>query len=169
MKREDLKKLGLSDENIEAIMLLHGTTTENLKTAESQLEQANEQIKSLNDKVKNSANIDDLKGEMETLKSDYEKKLSSMQYEHEVTNYLSKLNFSNDLVKDAVTNKFKEQGFVLKEGKFLGADEYINQLKESTSSAFAEEQSAETKTGIKTNGIGSAGNGTEETTFKTFF
>lgn len=180
MKREDLKTLGLTEEQIDKVMTLHGSNVEDLKTANAkvdtlttQLKEANSQIDTLNKKVSESGNIDDLKKEMADLKTDYESQIESMKYDHEVNTFLAGVNFSSELVKKAVTAEFKEKGFKLSDGKLLGAEDYISELKKSQPNAFAEEKKTdpEVKTGIKTDGIDDNNNsgGGNSPEFKPFF
>ncbi len=148
---------------------MHGTATEDLKTAnaeitklKSDLKSAQDQITTLEETVKKSENVDDLKTQMESLKTDYEKKIKDMQYDHTIEAYLAKVPFSNDLVKKAVTSEFKEKGFKLEGNKLLGADDYIAELKKNQPTAFVKESSGENddpevKRGLKTDGVGSEG------------
>lgn len=81
MKREDLKKLGLSDEQIEGVMSAHGKDITSLQekvnglTSErdglkSQLDERDEQLDSLQ---KSSKDIDDLNEQIKQLQSDNKK------------------------------------------------------------------------------------------------
>ena len=171
MTREELKKLGLSDELIDQVIQLHGIATEDLKTANAEitklkgdLKSAQDQITTLEETVKKSENVDELKTQMESLKTDYEKQIKDLEYNHSVETYLSKVPFSNDLVKKAVTTEFKEKGFKLDNGKLLGADDYIAELKKNQPTAFVEEGSGddgsedpEVIKGLKTSGVGGEG------------
>lgn len=175
MKREDLKALGLSDEVVEKVIQLHGNITEELKTAKannntltSQLVEANKTIDSLNEQVKNTEGIEDLKKQITTQKESYEKMIEGIKYDHELANYLGNIKFSSDLVKEAVTSKFKEKQFKLENGKLLGADDFINELKKSQPTAFVIEN-AEGQAGVKTSGVGSENGGSVAPVFKSMF
>lgn len=180
MKREDLKKLGLADDVVDKVMLMHGSTSEELKSTKAQLEtvnaqltQANTTINELNEKVNKAPNVDELKAQIQTQKEAYEKQIEDIKYDHALANYLSSITFSSDLVKEAVTNKFKEKSFKLENGKLLGADDYIEELKKSQPSAFVVETKPEDNNsgqgGIRTNGIGGENGGTPQSTFKSMF
>lgn len=175
MKREELKALGLSEEVIEKVVALHGNVTEELKTEKAnsstltrQLEEANKTISELNNKINSTEGIDDLKNQIATQKSNYEKMIEDIKYEHELTNYLANIKFTSDLVKEAVTSKFKEKQFKLENGKLLGADDFIAELKKSQPTAFVVENE-DGQAGVKVSGIGDNNNPGAAPTLKTMF
>lgn len=88
MKREELKELGLTDEQIGSIMALHGVTVNELNsrvsTAEQQATQYQEQLEKnqneLNDFKANAKGNEDLTKQLEDLQSKFdETKMSSEQ------------------------------------------------------------------------------------------
>ena len=101
MKREFLKAMGLTDEQIDKIMDEHGKTTNSLKTDietlkqegisfKEQLENANskiEEFKSMDiDKIKSEA--EDYKVKFEQSEKDAKEKLEKMQFDHILENAL---------------------------------------------------------------------------------
>ncbi|MCL8203629.1 phage scaffolding protein [Ligilactobacillus agilis] len=81
MKREDLKKLGLSDEQIEGVMSAHGKDITSLQEKVNGLtnerdglkSQLDERDKQLVDLQKNSKNVDDLNEKIKQLQADNQK------------------------------------------------------------------------------------------------
>ena len=154
MKREFLKAIeGLSDEAIDKIMAEHGKTIELKKNEVDTLKTTNETLKSqmseTQSKLKEfeSMDIDGIKKATDELKSKYEtetktlsEQLQKQQYEFSAKEYLNTHKFANELTKEAVLNKFMHKEFKYEDGKFLGADDFIGQLKESQPNAFLSEQ-----------------------------
>ncbi|MBN2920200.1 MAG: phage scaffolding protein [Lactobacillus sp.] len=81
MKREDLKKLGLSDEQIEGVMSAHGKDITSLQEKVNRLTSERDGLKSqlderdqqLVDLQKNSKNVDDLNEKIKQLQADNKK------------------------------------------------------------------------------------------------
>ncbi|RRC92729.1 hypothetical protein EII25_03385 [Erysipelotrichaceae bacterium OH741_COT-311] len=177
MKREDLKALGLSDELTDKVMNLSGNTIEELKTTtaelkslKTQLEQANATINTLNEKAKEAENAETLKAQIQSQKEDYEKQITAIKYDHSLSNYLNGIKFSSELVKEAVTAKFKEKQFKLEEGKLLGADDFIKELKEKEPSAFLKEEgNDEGSAGVRTDGMNGQNGSEPPTAFQHFY
>lgn len=160
MKRDFLKEIGLEDEVIDKIMSEHGKTVEKHKSStekekqelekvkselegvRTQLSEANTQIQSFKemdiDGIKKSA--DDWKSKYETDTKALKDKQSQMEYDFGIEKYLSNFDFVSDFTKNAFIQEFKSKEFKLEEGKFLGADDFINQFKESNEGVFKAEQ-----------------------------
>lgn len=166
MKREFLKELGLEDSVIDKVMAENGKDVEKQK---KDLDKANEKIKNLeteidtNKKTLDEANSQiekfkemDVEGikksadewktkyetfqkETENQKEEFEKKIKAQEYEFSAKDFINGLNFTNDFTKNAFLKEFMNQEFKISEGKFLGADDYINQFKEKNPGVFAEE------------------------------
>lgn len=163
MKRERLKELGLTDEQINEVMVEHGKTVEKAKGEASkvvqdlekykdeveglktQLTDANTQIDSFKemdiDGIKKSA--DDWKAKYETDTQNLNKQLADKDYEYSLNKYLDGYKFANDRVKNSIVQDLKSKEFKLEEGKFLGADDYMNQLKESEPTSFLSNEPTE--------------------------
>lgn len=160
MKREFLKNLGLTDEQVNQIMTENGndiekyrkeveSKTKELETlntkyesAQNSLNDANKQIKSYKDMdiegIKNSAAEWEKKYKDET--AELNKKLTQQERDFATNSYFAGMNFTSESAKRGIISQFKEQNFELKDGKFIGADEYINGLKESDAGAFVVEK-----------------------------
>lgn len=161
MKREFLKNLGLTDEQVNQIMTENGndiekyrkeveTKTKELETlntkyesTQNSLKDANKQIKSYKEMdiegIKNSATEWEEKYNKDT--AELNEKLSQQQRDYAMNTYFAGIKFSSESAKRGIISQFKEQNFELKDGKFIGADEYINGLKESDAGAFVVEKS----------------------------
>ena len=63
-------------------------------------------------------------------------KLTQQERDFATNSYFAGMNFTSESAKRGIISQFKEQNFELKDGKFIGADEYINGLKESDAGAF---------------------------------
>lgn len=153
MEKEFLKGLGIEDSVIEKIIDNHNASMEKQKQSttkykeeaeglKSQLDDANTQIQSFRD-----MDIDGIKQSAEDWKSKYEAdtkalndKLNAKEYEYNARDYLSQFKFSSERAKMSVLEEFKTKNFAYENGKFLGADDYIKELKENDPGAFVNEE-----------------------------
>ena len=163
MKREFLKNLGLTDEQIDSIMAENGKdiekhkkdaekatqiaekTQEEVEGLKAQLTDANTQIQSFREMdiegIKKSA--DEWKTKYETDTEKLNKQLADKDYEYSLKEYVSKYNFANERVKNSIVQDLKSKDFKLEDGVFLGADEYMKQLQESEPTSFLQEEHKE--------------------------
>ena len=160
MKRDFLKELGLTDEQIDSIMSENGKDIEKHKreaeTYKGKLEGIQEQLNKANEEIESykGMDIEGIKKSAEEWKTKYETdtqalndRLNKQEYEYAAKDYLSKYKFSSDLVKKAVLSEFNSKGFKLENGTFLGADDFMKQLQESDPGAFAIENPTPPNTG----------------------
>ncbi len=151
MKKEDLLAQGLTEEQVSYVMAENGKDIEKVKTkltaAETARDEYKEQLEAANTTIQSYKDMD-IEGIKQSA-SDWEKKynddLKAMQdklegqaYDFALKEYVSGYQFTSDLVKEAVIAQLKAQGFKLNDGKFLGADDFMKQLKEANPSAFAD-------------------------------
>ncbi len=151
MKKEDLLAQGLTEEQVSYVMAENGRDIERVKTkltaAETARDEYKEQLETANTTIQSYKDMD-IEGIKQSA-SDWEKKynddLKAMQdklegqaYDFALKEYVSGYQFTSDLVKEAVIAQLKAQGFKLNDGKFLGADDFMKQLKEANPSAFAD-------------------------------
>ena len=151
MNRDWLKELGLNDEQVENVISANGKDIEKVKTkltaAETARDEYKEQLETANTTIQSYKDMD-IEGIKQSA-SDWEKKynddLKAMQdkldgqaYDFALKEYVSGYQFTSDLVKEAVIAQLKAQGFKLNDGKLLGADDFMKQLKEANPSAFAD-------------------------------
>ena len=151
MKKEDLLAQGLTEEQVDFVMRENGKDIERVKTkltaAETARDEYKEQLEAANTTIQSYKDMD-IEGIKQSA-SEWEKKynddLKAMQdklegqaYDFALKEYVSGYQFTSDLVKEAVIAQLKTQGFKLNDGKFLGADDFMKQLKEANPSAFAD-------------------------------
>ena len=154
MKREDLEKLGLNEEQINGVMKLKSSTmneidslnekitqlTTDKENLQNQLKDANNEIQSFKD-----MDIDSIKKSADDWKTKYEEMEANQKAEKEKsirderTNaFFNDVKFASESAKAGVISQFNEKGFKYDEEskKFLGASEWLNDLKDKDSGAF---------------------------------
>src|SRR5690625_7054521 len=151
MNREQLKELGLTDEQIESVMKAHGKSVNELKGQVDELESLKAQNEDLNKQLTErdeqleelkkvdaeglQAKIDELQQVNEQTKTEYEEKLQQQAFEHRLENTLKDSGVSN--VKDVKalldTETIKLDGETL-----LGLDDQLKGLQESDPYLFAQ-------------------------------
>lgn len=153
MKREQLKDLGLSDEQIGSIMALHGQTVNELNkglaTAEQERDQFKEQLDSNQtelDTLKESAKgnedltkqLTDLQEKFDTVKSESETKLSEQQKDFAIKLALKE---AAALDEDIVLGQLDKDTIKVVDGKLQGFDEQLKGLQENKSFLFQQAES----------------------------
>lgn len=144
MKREFLEGLELNKEIIETIMAEYGKTTQGLReerdNLKTQVEDANKEIQSYKD-----MDIDSIKKSADDWKTKYEEMEANQKAEkeksirNERTNaFFNDIKFASESAKAGVIAQFNEKDFKYDEEtkKFLGANEWLKDLKEKDSGAF---------------------------------
>lgn len=69
-----------------------------------------------------------------------QKKMDQQTYDFEAERYLGKYKFRSELARKAALSEFREKKFQLQDGTFLGADDFMKQMRESDPDAFAEDE-----------------------------
>lgn len=153
MKTEELKAQGLTDEQVNFVMAENG---KDLK----KLQKENENLTHDRDTWKEKAETAEstLKGfegvDLETMQrelSDWKKKAEDAEknaqaqiYERDFNDALKTelegVKFSSEAAKRAIMAEIKESGLKLKDGKILGLNDLISQMKEKDASAFIDEE-----------------------------
>lgn len=144
MKREFLEGLELNKETIDTIMAEYGKTTQGLReerdNLKTQVEDANKEIQSYKD-----MDIDSIKKSADDWKTKYEEMEANQKAEkeksirNERTNaFFNDIKFASESAKAGVIAQFNEKNFKYDEEtkKFLGANEWLKDLKEKDSGAF---------------------------------
>lgn len=144
MKREFLEGLNLEKETIDSIMAEYGKTTQGIReerdTLKSQLSDANKEIQSYKD-----MDIDSIKKSADDWKTKYEEMEANQKAEKEKsirderTNaFFNDVKFASESAKAGVIAEFNKKDFKYDEDskKFLGASEWLNELKDKDSGAF---------------------------------
>lgn len=154
MKREDLEKLGLNEEQINGVMKLKSSNmneidslnnkvtqlTTDKDNLQKQLKDANSEIQSYKD-----MDIDSIKKSADDWKTKYEEMEANQKAEKEKsirderTNaFFNDVKFASESAKAGVIAEFNKKDFKYDEEskKFLGASEWLNELKDKDSGAF---------------------------------
>ena len=76
------------------------------------------------------------KTDYETIKTDYEKKLSDQRYEFAIKEKVNELQFTSNSAKKAFTHDLMANPLQVKDGKILGFDDFVNNYKEQDAGAF---------------------------------
>lgn len=158
MKREDLEKLGLSEEQITGVMKLKSGAIDNnnqevtkLQTQitaltterdnlQTQLNNANNEIKSYKDmdidSIKKSAS--DWETKYNNLVEEQKKQKEESIRQERVNEFFKDTKFSSEMAKNGVISEFNKKEFKYDEEtkSFQGATEWLNNLKESDKGSF---------------------------------
>ena len=147
MKREFLEGLELDKETIDTIMAEYGKSTQGLReerdNLKTQIDDANKEIQSYKD-----MDIDSIKKSADDWKTKYEEMEANQKVEKEKsirearTNaFFNDVKFASESAKAGVISQFNEKDFKYDEEsqKFLGASEWLNDLKEKDTGAFLSE------------------------------
>lgn len=180
MLKELLKKQGIDDTKVESILnamkeaKVYISKNENideryskLKSQKAELDkQLAERDTQLEELKKNNSNnaellkqLDDLKKANETSKTEYENKISKLEFDYALDNALLGAKCKNTKALKALLNI---ENISLKEGKFEGLNEQLETLKNNESYLFEETPSN------NTGNVGNFGNPTHNTSTSDF-
>lgn len=153
MKTEDLKAQGLTDEQISFVMAENGKDLKKLQKENENLtsdrnawkekaETAEETLKGFEgiDPTQVQKQIDDYKEKAEAAEKDRDQKLYERDFADALKAELDGVKFTSEAAKKAVMADIKEAGLKLKDGKILGLNDLIAQMKEKDASAFVDEE-----------------------------
>lgn len=141
MKREELKAIeGITDEQIKAIMDVHQNDV-NSWNQKFQAQQA--QITDLNNKVKEFDGVDvaKLKQDLADAQTKYNSDMAAKDKDFAKQMYFNGIQFTSNLAKTAAMAEFDKKELEFKDGKFIGADDFIEDLKKDNPTAFVTEDS----------------------------
>ena len=152
MKTEDLKEKGLTDEQINFVMAENGkdlkklqkeneTLTSDRDTWKEKAETAEETLKGFEgiDPAQVQAQLAEYKKKAEDAEKDRDAKIYERDFADALKTALDGVKFSSEAAKKAVMADIKEAGLKLKDGKILGLNDLISQMKEKDASAFVDE------------------------------
>lgn len=126
---------------------------------DKQVKEANATIESYKgmdiEGIKKSA--DDWKTKYETDTAQLQEQMRQQTYDYEAERYLAKYKFSSELAKKAALTEFREKKFQLQDGAFLGADDYMKQMKEANPTAFVDEEANQSQQKYQTFVRGTSG------------
>ncbi len=145
MKRDFLKGLGLSDEQIESIMSENGKDIESVKAKFSdyddikkQLETANETIEKFKDYDQTKADAEKYKAELKKLQDESSAKITQMERHAKVKDFTSSKKFVNDFTKDSI-NSLLEKALSEDSSKGKSLDDLFAEIIKDKSNIFVDE------------------------------
>ncbi|MGX6979112.1 phage scaffolding protein [Vagococcus elongatus] len=152
MKREELKELGLTDEQLESVIALHGKTTNDLKTQVNELEGERNRYKEQLDA--NQAELDTLKEkaegneELTTQLAELQTKYNEAETEAETKLANQKKDFAirlalkeaNPADEDIVLNLLNQETIQVTDKGLLGLEEQLKTLQEEKAFLFQQNE-----------------------------
>lgn len=141
MKPEDLKALGLNDDQVQKVFAMNGTDMNDLKqqvttltterdAARSQLGEANKKLEGYDPEWRVKA---------EKAENDAKEQVAALQNDFAAQTAISAVKFSSESAKKAFLADLKAKKLPLQEGKLLGFDDYLANYKKNDPGAFAPE------------------------------
>lgn len=141
MKTEDLKALGLNDDQVQKVFAMNGTDMNDLKqqvttltterdAARSQLGEANKKLEGYDPEWRAKA---------EKAENDAKEQVAALQNDFAAQTAISAVKFSSESAKKAFLSDLKAKKLPLQEGKLLGFDDYLANYKKNDPGAFAPE------------------------------
>ena len=141
MKTEDLKALGLNDDQVQKVFAMNGTDMNDLKqqvttltterdAARSQLGEANKKLEGYDPEWIAKA---------EKAENDAKEQVAALQNDFAAQTAMSAVKFSSESAKKAFLADLKAKKLPLQEGKLLGFDDYLANYKKNDPGAFAPE------------------------------
>lgn len=148
MKTEELKALGLNDDQVQKVFAMNGTEINDLKqtittltaerdTARNNLGDANKKLEGYDPEWRSKAEKaeKDAKAQVEELQKDFAAQTAA-----------AGVKFSSESAKRAFLSDLKAKKLPLQDGKLLGFEDYLKSYRESDPDAFAPEKVAPTIT-----------------------
>ena len=142
MKTEDLKALGLNDDQVQKVFAMNGTELNDLKqqvatltaerdTARTNLGEANRKLEGYDPEWKTKA---------DQARQQAEQQVAEMKAGYAATSAASSLKFTSDSAKKAFMADLKAKKLPLQDdGTLLGFDDYVKSYKQTDPGAFAPE------------------------------
>lgn len=148
MKTEELKALGLNDDQVQKVFAMNGTEINDLKqqittltaerdTARNNLSDANKKLEGYDPEWKTKA---------EKAENDAKAQVAAMQQDFAAQTAAAGVKFSSESAKRAFLSDLKAKKLPLQDGKLLGFEDYLKSYRESDPDAFAPEKAAPTIT-----------------------
>ena len=161
MKREDLRKLGLTDEQVDQIMAMNGDDVnaqraivaqrdESIKALTTERDGLKEQVtardKDIADLKKTAGDNADLTKQLSELQTKYtddttklQKSLDDQARAHAIEGLFGGIKFTSAFAKRAAMKEFEAAGLEFKDGKFADAEATIKKMREQNPDAFEPE------------------------------
>lgn len=148
MKTEELKALGLNDDQVQKVFAMNGTEMNDLKqqittltaerdTARNNLSDANKKLEGYDPEWRTKA---------EKAENDAKAQVAAMQQDFAAQTTAAGVKFSSESAKLAFLSDLKAKKLPLQDGKLLGFEDYLKSYRESDPDAFAPEKAAPTIT-----------------------
>lgn len=160
MKTEELRNLGLTDEQIKFVMAENGKDInelkKNLADVTSERDNFKEKATNAEETLKkfDGVDVEAMKAEVESWKvkaeeseKAFNQKIYDRDYNDALTTALSGIKFTSESAKKSVMKDIKDAGLVMKEGKILGLNDLIDSIKSTDASAFVDEEAAKLEEG----------------------
>ena len=152
MKTEDLQALGLTEDQIKQVFALSGKDVNAEKKKTEQAEEERDQWKQRAETAEKTLKdfdgvdveglnqqIEDWKTKAAEAEKDFNRKIEERDFSDALRESMEAYKFSSEAAKKSVMAEIKEAGLKLKDGKILGLNDLIDQIKEKDASAFAPE------------------------------
>lgn len=141
MKTEDLKALGLNDDQVQKVFAMNGAEMNDLKqqvatltterdTARTHLGEANKKLEGYDPEWRSKA---------EKAENDAKAQVAELQHDFAAQSAVSSVKFSSESAKKAFLSDLKVKNLPVQEGKLLGFDDYLANYKKTDPGAFAPE------------------------------
>lgn len=158
MKTEELKARGLTDDQISFVMAENGKDLKKLQKENESLisdrdnwkakaETAEETLKGFEgiDPEQIQQELSDWKKKAEDAEKEFNNKIYERDFADALKTALEEVNFSSESAKKAISADIKEAGLKLKDGKILGLNDLLDQLRETDASAFVDDKQQKAK------------------------
>lgn len=141
MKTEELKALGLNDDQVQKVFAMNGAEINDLKqqittltterdAARTQLGEANKKLEGYDPEWRTKA---------EKAESDAKAQVEELQKDFAAQTAAAGIKFSSESAKRAFLSDLKAKKLILQDGKLLGFDDYLANYKKNDPGAFAPE------------------------------
>lgn len=141
MKTEDLKALGLNDDQVQKVFAMNGTDMNDLKqqvtTLTTERDAARSQLGEVNKKLEGYD--PEWRAKAEKAENDAKEQVAALQNDFAAQTAISAVKFSSESAKKAFLSDPKAKNLPLQEGKLLGFDDYLANYKKNDPGAFAPE------------------------------
>lgn len=148
MKREDLKAMGLPDEQINTIMDLHGADIERQKTTVSTLTAERDELKERLEEA--NGKLEGYDPEWKTkagqAQSEADRKIADIQRGYVLKEHSAGLKFTSESARRAFLSDLEAANLPLQDEKLLGFEAFVKQYREADPGAFAPDKPAPTIT-----------------------
>lgn len=153
MKTDALKEKGLTQEQIDFVMQENGKDLKALQKANGDLETERNDLKAQLETAKTTLKsfegvdletirkeLADWKKKAEDAEKDFNAKIAERDFNDVLKAEVDKIKFTSDAAKRAVIAEIRDAKLNLKEGKILGFNDLIEQIKVRDASAFVDEK-----------------------------